>query len=181
MPNRAYPKTLVAALIAVSACLAPASALGAATGGAAYKAHGKATVVNGKAIAPSNAPEKVKQIIAAANKIVEKPYRYGGGHGSFNDSAYDCSGSVSFALHGANLISRPMNSSEFMGWARRGEGKWVTVYANNGHAFMVVAGLRLDTGYRDSWGKAHGAKPGSGPRWGKPRPTGGYTARHPGI
>ena len=182
MPNRGYPTILLAAFVAALACLLPATVLGAQTGGAQYKPppH-KARLVHGKAIAPSDAPEKVKQIIAAANKIVTKPYRYGGGHGKWNDSAYDCSGSVSFALHGAHLISRPMDSTEFMSWARSGAGKWVTVYANSGHAFMMVAGLRFDTGYRDSYGAQHGAKPGSGPRWGAKRSTDGFVARHPGI
>ena len=180
MPNRGYPTILLAAFVAALACLLPATVLGAQTGGAQYKPppH-KARLVHGKAIAPSDAPEKVKQIIAAANKIVTKPYRYGGGHGSWNDSAYDCSGSVSFALHGAHLISRPMDSTEFMSWARSGAGKWVTVYANSGHAFMMVAGLRFDTGFRDTFAARHGAKPGTGPRWGKKRPTTGFVARHP--
>jgi hypothetical protein len=180
--NRAYAKTLLAAPMAAFALLVPATA-GAeeATGGAVYKAPPKkATVVNGKAIAPSNAPDKVKKVIAAANKIVEKPYRYGGGHGKWNDSGYDCSGTVSFALHGADLLDSPLDSGSFMSWGRGGAGKWITVYANSGHAFMMVAGLRLDTGYRDDWGAKHGAKPGTGPRWGKKRDTDGFVARHPG-
>ena len=180
MSNRAHRTTLLAALVVAVACLLPASSV-ASSGGVPYQPPPKkATVKNGKAIAPSNAPTEVKQIIAAANKIVTKPYRYGGGHGSFNDSAYDCSGSVSYALHGAHLLDSPMDSSGLMHWAKGGSGKWVTVYANSGHAFMMVAGLRFDTGYRDSWGAQHGAKPGSGPRWGKSRPTGGFSARHPG-
>ena len=182
MPTRGYLKFPLAAFATALACLVPATAIGAETGGAQYKPppH-KARLVHGKAIAPSDAPEKVKEIIAAANKIVTKPYRYGGGHGKWNDSAYDCSGSVSFALHGAHLISSPMDSSQFMSWARSGPGKWVTVYANSGHAFMMVAGLRFDTGYHDRYGADHGAKPGSGPRWGAKRPTSGFVARHPGI
>jgi len=182
MPNRGST-FLPAALVAAVACVVPAVALGSGThasGGAAYQPppH-SARVVHGKAIAPSNAPPAVKAIIAAGNKIVTKPYRYGGGHGNWNDSAYDCSGSVSFALHGAKLIKQPMDSREFMRWAKAGAGHWVTVYANGGHAYMMVAGLRFDTGYRDSYAASHGAKPGSGPRWGKKRPTGGYVARHP--
>ena len=182
MPNRAYPKTLLAASFAALACLAPGTALAGGThasGGAAYQPppH-KARVVNGQAIAPSDAPQEVKDIIAAANKIVTKPYHWGGGHGKFQDSGYDCSGSVSFALHGANLLSRPMDSSELMHWGSRGAGRWVTVYSNPGHAFMMVAGLRFDTGYRDAFAAKHGAKSGSGPRWNKKRPTRGYKARH---
>jgi hypothetical protein len=178
---RAYAKTLPAALVVAFAFVVPATAGAAESGGAPYQAPPKkATVVNGKAVAPANAPDKVKKVIAAANKIVTKSYRYGGGHAKFNDSAYDCSGAVSYALHGADLIDEPMDSSGFMGWARSGSGKWITVYANSGHAFMMVAGLRFDTGYRDSWGEKHGAKPGSGPRWGKKRTTSGFVARHPG-
>jgi hypothetical protein len=127
---------------------------------------------DGLAIAPASAPPEVQQVIAAANAIVGKPYRYGGGHGKFEDSAYDCSGSESYALHGADLIDRPMDSTEFMSWGEPGEGTWITSYANSGHSFLVVAGLRFDTGYNDS--------SSSGPKWSdKMRPTSGYTARHP--
>ena len=127
---------------------------------------------DGLAIAPASAPPEVQQVIAAANAIVGKPYRYGGGHAKFEDSAYDCSGSESYALHGANLIDRPMDSSEFMSWGEPGEGTWITSYANSGHSFLVVAGLRFDTGYNNSTS--------SGPKWSdQMRPTGSYTARHP--
>ena len=136
---------------------------------------------DGTAQAPFNAPDAVLRVIEGGNAIYNFPYIWGGGHGSFVDKGYDCSGSVSFALHGAHLISSPMDSSQFMSWARSGPGKWVTVYANSGHAFMMVAGLRFDTGYRDRYGADHGAKPGSGPRWGAKRPTSGFVARHPGI
>jgi hypothetical protein len=180
MINRAYPRTLLAALLALLAFALPAAAADKTTGGAQYEPPPKkAKIVNGKAIAPANAPDKVKRIIAAANKIVTKSYRYGGGHAKFNDSAYDCSGSVSYALHGAHLIDHPMASGELMSWAKGGAGKWVTVYANSGHAFMVVAGLRFDTGYRTSYATKRGAKPGSGPRWDKRRSTSGFVARHP--
>jgi peptidoglycan hydrolase-like protein with peptidoglycan-binding domain len=127
---------------------------------------------DGLAIAPASAPVEVQQAIAAANAIVGKPYRYGGGHRKFEDSAYDCSGSVSYALHGADLLDTPMDSTEFMSWGEPGEGTWITTYANSGHAFVVIAGLRFDTGFNDS--------SSSGPKWSdKMRPTGGYTARHP--
>ena len=79
------------------------------------------------------------------NKIASKPYSYGGGHGRWRDSGYDCSGSVSFALHGAGLLDSPLDSTGFMSWGERGKGEWVSVYANAGHAYMVVAGLRFDT------------------------------------
>src|SRR5881398_2746358 len=120
----------------------------------------RGVVIRGRAYAPSRAPYQVKLVIWSANQIRHKPYKWGGGHGTWNDSGYDCSGSVSYALHGAHLISRPMDSTEFMSWARSGPGKWVTVYANSGHAFMMVAGLRFDTGYHDRYGADHGAKPG---------------------
>ena len=187
MLTRAQTRSFLAALVVALACLVPAAtATATTTGGAGYPKDGatgpkNATVRDGKAIPPANAPKMVRQIMAAANRIVEKPYRYGGGHGSFEDSAYDCSGTVSYALHGAGLLDSPLDSSGLMHWAKGGTGKWVTVYANSGHAFMVVAGLRLDTGYRDDYGRKHGAKPGSGPRWGKPRPTSGFVARHPGV
>jgi len=180
MLTRAHRTTLLAALLVVFACLLPAVAAASSSGGAAYQPPPKkATVRNGKAIAPSNAPQEVKDIIKAANKIVTKPYRYGGGHGKWNDSGYDCSGSVSYALHGAGLLASSLDSTGFMHWGKGGAGKWVTIYANSGHAFMMVAGLRFDTGYRDEWGKRHGAKPGSGPRWGKKRSTDGFYVRHP--
>jgi hypothetical protein len=127
---------------------------------------------DGLAVAPASAPPAVQQVIAAANAIVGKPYRYGGGHGQWEDSGYDCSGSESYALHGANLITRPMDSTEFMSWGEAGEGTWITSYANSGHSFLVVAGLRFDTGWNNSTS--------SGPKWSaEMRPTDGYTARHP--
>jgi cell wall-associated NlpC family hydrolase len=126
---------------------------------------------DGKAIAPAGAPPEVVAIIAAANEIVGKPYKYGGGHGDWDDSGYDCSGAESYALNGAGLVSRPLNSTEFMSWGEPGEGQWVTSYAHGGHSFLVVAGLRFDTGYNGG---------GSGPRWNtKMRPTDGFTVRHP--
>jgi peptidoglycan hydrolase-like protein with peptidoglycan-binding domain len=120
--------------------------------------------------APADAPPEVQQVIAAANQITTKPYRYGGGHGSFNDSAYDCSGAVSYALHGANLVTRPLDSTDFESWATRGRGQWITVYTNSGHAYLVVAGLRFDTSGAGQ----------SGPRWRSgTASTSGYIARHP--
>jgi peptidoglycan hydrolase-like protein with peptidoglycan-binding domain len=126
---------------------------------------------DGLAIAPASAPQAVKDIIAAGNKIATLPYRYGGGHNdSFKDDAYDCSGSVSFALHGANLLSSPLPSGDLERWGQSGEGSWVTVYANAGHAYMYVAGLRFDTSGRS----------GSGSRWQKAvRDNSGFVARHP--
>ena len=125
------------------------------------------------AVAPNNAPPQVKRAIAAANRITRKPYRYGGGHGKWNDSGYDCSGSVSFALHGGGLLKQPLDSSAFMHWGRAGRGRWITVYANSGHAYTIIAGLRFDTSSAGSGG-------GSGPRWRSGgRSSSGYVARHP--
>jgi hypothetical protein len=119
--------------------------------------------------APADAPEEVQEVIAAANEITDKPYRYGGGHGKFDDTAYDCSGAVSFALHGAGLVTRPLDSTDFESWGARGKGQWMTVYANSGHAYLVVAGLRFDTSGSGE----------SGPRWRTARATTrGYVARH---
>jgi hypothetical protein len=125
----------------------------------------------GLAVAPASAPPAVKAVIAAANQIVGKPYKYGGGHGSWQDSGYDCSGSDSFALHGGGLLNRPMTSGEFETFGQAGPGTWITIYGSGGHSYLVVAGLRFDTGYH----------PGpSGPQWSaKMRPSDGYVARHP--
>ncbi|CAB4937074.1 unannotated protein [freshwater metagenome] len=129
----------------------------------------------GLAAAPENAPIEVQRAIWAANRIVGKPYIYGGGHRRFEDRGYDCSGTVSYALHGGDLIDTPMDSSDYMRWGLRGRGAWITVYTNPGHAFVVIAGLRLDT---SAAGDPEGGK---GPRW-RPtlRSTSGYRARHLG-
>jgi Putative peptidoglycan binding domain len=125
----------------------------------------------GHAVAPESAPEEVKAAVAAANKIVGKPYKYGGGHGRWNDSGYDCSGAMSYALHGAGLVDRPMTSGDYMSWGERGKGTWITIYAQGGHGFLVIAGLRFDTGWNNA---------GKGPRWSEVmRPTDGYRVRHP--
>jgi cell wall-associated NlpC family hydrolase len=126
---------------------------------------------DGLAVAPASAPPEVQGAIAAANKIVGKPYKYGGGHGRWEDSGYDCSGAMSYALHGAGLLNRQLTSGDFMSWGRRGKGAWITVYANSGHGFLKIAGLRFDTGWNNA---------GKGPRWSEQmRPTDGYTVRHP--
>ena len=160
----------------------PAPAPAPSTGGAAYGVVFQPTspglvaqFVNGIAYAPEQAPDAVKQAIWAANQIVGLPYRMGGGHKlTFFDKAYDCSGTVSFALHGASLLARPRDSSSFLRYGQAGKGAWITIYTNRGHAFVVIAGLRLDT-------SAAGDPSGlSGPRW-RPnlRSTRGYKARHP--
>ena len=122
-------------------------------------------------ISPS-APRKVRRLIRAGNRIAKLPYRYGGGHGSWNDSGYDCSGSASYVLHHAGLLSgsaRP--SGGFMNWGLAGSGKWVTVYANSGHMWLKVAGIRFDTTDRER----------DGTRWHRDiRSSAGYAVRHPG-
>jgi hypothetical protein len=126
---------------------------------------------DGLAIAPASAPQEVKDAIAAANRIVGKPYKYGGGHGRWEDSGYDCSGAMSYALHGAGLLDRALTSGDFMSWGEAGKGTWITIYAHSGHGFLQIAGLRFDTGWNNS---------GKGPRWSDDmRPTGDYTIRHP--
>jgi cell wall-associated NlpC family hydrolase len=121
------------------------------------------------AVAPADAPSEVQAAIAAANKIVGKPYKYGGGHGQWEDSGYDCSGLVSYALHGAGLLDQPMSSGEFAGWGVSGKGTWISVYGNSGHAYAVIAGLRLDTS----------GTGGRGSHWHTDQRSGdGYTVTH---
>ena len=111
-------------------------------------------------------------MIEAANKIRTKPYIFGGGHGRWWDKGYDCSGSVSFALHGGEFLESPLPSGSMEKWGLSGEGRWITVYANAGHAYAVIAGVRLDTS-GDSGGE-------TGPRWHTDlRDNIGYVARHP--
>ena len=131
--------------------------------------HPRVTAV-GLAAVPSNVPGPVREIVDAANKIALLPYRYGGGHSAnFRDNAYDCSASVSYALAAAGLLIEPLDSTGFMRWGSPGRGKDVTIYANEGHAFMVVDGLRFDTGNL-----------GGGTRWtDQPREAGGFVVRHP--
>jgi cell wall-associated NlpC family hydrolase len=131
---------------------------------------------NGYAAAPQDAPVEVQEAIFAANEIVGRPYVYGGGHNrAFKSSGYDCSGTVSYALHGGGLLKSPLDSGSFMRWGERGRGAWITVYTNPGHAFAIIAGLRLDT---SSAGER--VSSGRGPRWrGVLRKTRGYRARHP--
>jgi hypothetical protein len=126
----------------------------------------------GELIPPMSAPPRVKSVIEAANKIRTKPYIWGGGHARWWDRGYDCSGSVSFALHGGEFIETPMPSGPMEKWGLTGEGRWITVYANAGHAYAVIAGVRLDTS-GDEGGE-------TGPRWHTElRDNVGYIARHP--
>lgn len=136
----------------------------------------RAKIVKGVAYAPSEAPVQVQRAIWAGDRIRHKPYIFGGGHASFNDTGYDCSGAVSYVLHAAGLLRAPMDSSEFMSWGRHGLGHWITVYTNPGHAFIEIAGIRFDT---SAEGDPHPPS-GSGPRW-RPllRDTQGFASRHP--
>lgn len=125
---------------------------------------------NGIALPPLEAPTEVRLIIEAGNQIARAPYLWGGGHGKWLDTGYDCSGSISFALANAGLMTGPLNSGRLMSWGKSGKGKWVTIYTNPGHVFMVVAGVRFDT----SGTKTTGSRWQSGLR-----PTGDYVVRHP--
>jgi septal ring factor EnvC (AmiA/AmiB activator) len=126
-------------------------------------------ITESEASAPASAPQAVKEVVSAANAIATTPYIWGGGHGSFESSGYDCSGSVSYALHGAGLLESPLDSTGLETWGEPGPGRWITVYANSGHAWMVVAGISFDT------------SGGAGPRWHDPWASSpeGFIARHP--
>src|SRR4051812_44149571 len=133
-----------------------------------------ALLLNRTALAPPSAPDPIRQMISAANQIVGQPYVWGGGHGSFQSKGYDCSGAVSYALAGAGLLRAPVASGQFMSYGIPGPGRWLTIYANSGHVYAVIAGLRWDT---------VGDARGSGPRWhpydAYPQ---GFVARHlPGL
>ena len=126
---------------------------------------------NGKLIPPKTAPRRVKRVIWAANRISAKPYIYGGGHARWQDRGYDCSGSVSYALHGGNFIRSPLPSGPMARWGMAGEGRWITVYTNPGHAYAEIAGFRWDTS---------GDSEGTGPRWHEDlRDNAGFVSRHP--
>jgi hypothetical protein len=133
---------------------------------------------DGTAIPPADAPKQVRKAIAAANRIHTRPYIWGGGHRSFKSKGYDCSGAVSYVLHAAGILPSPMASGPLMRWGSPGLGSWITVYANSGHAWMTVAGLRFDTS-----AVGESLNQGSGPRWRASMRSGtGYTARfYPGL
>jgi hypothetical protein len=186
----------IAAFACLFACALPAIAQAdAGTGGASpndpeFQAHGKAKLLsNGLAIAPSDAPPEVQAVIEAGNKIATMPYIYGGGHNAkFSGRGYDCSGSVSYALHGGGLLTSPLDSSSFMNWGDKGPGSWITIYTNPGHAYMVVAGLRFDTSMRTpiaasarrSSTRTRRSSTTSSSRWSTAMRSGdGYTVRHP--
>jgi cell wall-associated NlpC family hydrolase len=127
----------------------------------------------GLAVAPANAPQVVVNVINAANEIATKPYIFGGGHGTFNDKGYDCSGSVSFALHGGGLLTTTEDSTQFESYGAAGPGQWITIYANAGHAYMQVAGVWYDT--------AAQSRSNGNNRWSTRRVSSasGFTVRHP--
>jgi hypothetical protein len=136
----------------------------AVTASAALAANGRT------ALAPAGAPPAVVKAIAAANRITRKPYKWGGGHGRWRDTGYDCSGTVSYVLHAARLLAVARDSSGFMAYGKPGKGRWITVHSHGGHAYMVIAGLRFDTSGRGE----------KGPRWRpEPRSPRGFVSRHP--
>jgi hypothetical protein len=136
-------------------------------------AGGKATLVNGLAVAPADAPAVVKQVIAAANSIATTPYLFAGGHGSWKSSGYDCSGSVGFALHGGGLLSQTEDSGQMESYGVPGAGQWITLYTNAGHVYAKIAGLYYDTAAQSSSNDQD--------RWSTQRisPAGGFVVRHP--
>ena len=189
MPSSVSHIKLLCAVLA-AACLLVAGLAGPAAAGKRSQSGGatfvppppppeEATLVDGRVIAPASAPRRVKRVIEAANRLVEKPYIYGGGHKPFSsslDRGYDCSGAVSYALYGGRFLRSPIPSGSMMSWGEDGPGEWITVYAHSGHAYVVVAGLRFDTSLRDP--DAPG--PSSGPRWSRTlRESDAFVARHP--
>lgn len=171
-------------VITAALLVLPATALGASSGGVGPGGTGtappttgqttpgtKAKLKNGYAVPPADAPRRVVRAIEAANEIVKgKPYCLGGGHGRRRDDCYDCSGTVSYALTGAGLLEYAMPSGSFMRWEKPRKGRWITTYANGGHIYAVIAGLRLDTSMTV----------GDGPGWStEMRSSKGFVARHP--
>jgi hypothetical protein len=149
-------RTAVAFVLSALLVVLPARAQASTTGGISYPSStapanttagvGIASIGDdGLAVAPAGAPAQVIALIAAGNAIAALPYKYGGGHTSFDDTAYDCSGSVSFALHGAGLLDTTLDSTGLSRWGESGPGAWITIYANKTHTYLVVAGLRFDT------------------------------------
>jgi hypothetical protein len=188
------PSLRALALSIFAFLVVPAAAQAQSTGGAEYVppppenmsvAGSVAQLLpDGSAAAPADAPEPVKQAIWAANRLQDKPYKYGGGHAKIEDTGYDCSGTVSYALIAAGLLESPLPSGPFMRWGEKGRGQWITVYAHSGHAYAVIAGLRLDTSaYASRTARNRKVARSAferGPRW-RPtmRPARGFRARHP--
>jgi hypothetical protein len=169
----AFCAAMTAALAATPAAADTGGVGAVPSSGSTTVAGAKARLVDGIAIPPASAPPRVKAVIEAANRISRHPYKWGGGHGAWQSSGYDCSGAVSYALHGGRFLGSPLDSRGLRRWGEWGRGSWITVYANRGHAYAVIAGLRWDTS---------GNRRGSGPRWHKSTraATGGrYAVRHP--
>jgi len=164
LPDEAKPDAIAATDAQLTAELAALRRAPSGAGGHAV------LQPDGTASPPIEAPAVVQEVIHAGNMISNSPYKWGGGHGRWLDDGYDCSGSVSFALFAGGLLGSPLNSSGFMNWGAPGPGRWITIYTNPGHMFMVVAGLRFDTSGRSRLGS----------RW-QPemRPGAGFTVRHP--
>jgi hypothetical protein len=159
----------MATLSLVCALAAIASLAGASAGAATPRA---TLTPGGRAVAPPSAPPAVKAMIAAANHIRHRPYRWGGGHRHWNSRGYDCSGSVSYVMHAAGLLESPLDSTGFMRWGGGGPGSWVRIYANHDHVFAVIAGLRWDTSSDEG--------DGHGPGWSEEMRSGrGFRLRHP--
>ena len=184
------PRVLALLFLGCLGLVLPASAVAqtSSTGGAEFSepapivAPGsKATLLpDGTAAAPADAPPQVQAAIFAANKLLDKPYKYGGGHAKVEDSGYDCSGTVSYALLAAKLLKSPLDSSSFMRWGLKGKGAWITVYTNPGHAFAVIAGLRLDTSTGGITSRKIARTAERGPRWRVAlRKARGFKKRHP--
>jgi hypothetical protein len=185
-PASSAPATPTAAEIAADPSKLPAASAGSNGTAVPHSSHlsrdaifahrragdpSSAILLTGVALAPPDAPEAVVGAIDAANTIIGRPYIWGGGHASFYSRGYDCSGSVSFALFGGGLIPRPLTSGDLEHWGAPGPGKWITVYANAGHTFAEIAGLRWDT---------VGDEQGTGPRWHlATTDTAGFVVRHP--
>ena len=166
--------TTAAVILAAITASANANTFGFPTSGPTITGT-RARLRSGQAAAPASAPLAVKRAIWAANQLFRKPYIFGGGHKSFADRGYDCSGTVSYALGGAGLLKSPISSTEFRKYGESGRGKWITIYARNGHTYAIIAGLRLDTTpyitAHDKWA----------PGWQSTEriPAGGFEARHP--
>jgi cell wall-associated NlpC family hydrolase len=165
-PTTSSPRGATAAQAPTATSPVPASTTAPAT-----TVTPAATVgTDGLAVAPADAPAQVIALIAAGNAIASMPYKYGGGHQSFDDRAYDCSGSVSFALHGAGLLDATLDSTGLARWGESGPGTWITIYANKTHTYLIVAGLRFDTSGQKK----------AGTRWqAAPRSSRGFKVRHP--
>lgn len=164
---------IVMTVASAALLLAPVRAL-AGSGGVGLEppqgdCHGKARLLdNGKAAAPACAPRSVQRAVRAANQISNTQYQWGGGHASFQSKGYDCSGAVSYMLHGGGMLNTPLTSGSLAGWGAKRKGDWITIYANAGHVYAVVAGLRWDT------------SGGPGPRWhADMRSSAGFAVRHP--